>query len=178
MLETIRPEKSAEWYGRCYEIVLNEDRYLQAAEYANKAVRMYLKLKQYENAITWSENAMESYVTGNEERSAGRQVVNTVIIHLARDDHIAAQKAYMAHKAYVHPDECYSLDQLFQGFDQFDNQLISAGLKSPFIGNLENEFVKIVRELLKKYQPDKSTSNNNDNAGSSAIEDDEAGAML
>ena len=101
MLETIKPEKSAEWYGHCSETVLLEDRYLQAAEYANKAVRMYLKLKQYDNAIEWAEKALEDYNMASENRCAGRQICTIVIIHLARDDHIAAQKVYMANKGYL-----------------------------------------------------------------------------
>lgn len=100
MLETIRPEKSAEWYGHASETVLLEDRYLQAAEYANKAVRMYLKLKDYNKAIEWAERAFENYNLASENRSAGRQICTMVIIHLARDDAIAAEKVYLANKKY------------------------------------------------------------------------------
>lgn len=98
VLEKIKPEKSAEWYGNAYDVVLTEDRYLQAAEYANKAVRMYLKLKHYDNAVRWAEKAMESYLTGNETRSAGRQVCCIVLIQLAREDQVAAFKIYQANK--------------------------------------------------------------------------------
>ncbi|KAH9419423.1 hypothetical protein DERP_010635 [Dermatophagoides pteronyssinus] len=180
VLETIKPEKSADWYSRCYDITLNEDRYLQAAEYANKAVRMYLKLKNYDDAIRMSEKAFEAYVTGGEERSAGRQSVVTVIIQLARDDSVAAQKAYLANRKYIHQDECYTLDQLFQGLDQFDNTIIYQSLKSPFLSSMDNEIVKIVRDLLIKYQPKKVDNNNfsNVNDGDDNYEDDEAGAVL
>nr|XP_046910798.1 gamma-soluble NSF attachment protein-like [Dermatophagoides farinae] len=180
VLETIKPEKSAEWYGRCYDITMNEDRYLQAAEYANKAVRMYLKLKNYDEAIRLSDKAFEAYITGGEERSAGRQTVTTVIIQLARDDSVAAQKAYMANKTYIHQDERYTLDQLFQGFDQFDNTTINQALKSPFLSSMDNEIVKIVRDLLLKYQPKTDTGDqyNPSNANNDDDYDDEAGAVL
>ena len=59
---------------------------------------MYLKLKQYDNAVDWAEKALENYQLASENRSAGRQVSTLVIIHLARDDSIAAQKIYMANK--------------------------------------------------------------------------------
>ncbi|UXI19407.1 hypothetical protein NH340_JMT05350 [Sarcoptes scabiei] len=176
VLETIRPEKSAEWYGKCYDTVENEDRHLQAAEYANKAVRMYLKLKHYDQAVHWSQKAFESYLTGSEERSAGRQVVTTIIIHLAQDDSVAAQKAYMANKGYIHNDERWTLDQLFKGLDHFDNDAITSALKSPFFANLDNELVKIIRDLLQKYQPKKSSGDDPTNVDNA--EDDEAGAVL
>lgn len=189
MLETIRPEKSAEWYGHASETVLLEDRYLQAAEYANKAVRMYLKLKDYDHAIEWSMRAFENYNLASENRSAGRQVCQLVIIHLARDDSVAAEKVYLANKGLVENDERYVLENLFQGIDQFDNVAICSALKTPFIQNLENEVTKIIRDLLVKYQPKKGGGgggggNGGGNAagGSSAAagddDDDESGAML
>lgn len=98
MLELVKPEKAAEWYGLASETVLLEDRYLQAAEYANKCVRMYCKLKQYDTAVDWALKAFESYNLGGENRSAGRQICTIVIVHLARDDHIAAEKVYRANK--------------------------------------------------------------------------------
>lgn len=100
MIESVRPEKSAEWYGHASEVVLLEDRYLQAAEYANKAVRMYLKLRQYDSAIEYAGKALENYTMASENRCAGREISTMVIIHLARDDPIAAQKVYIANKGY------------------------------------------------------------------------------
>lgn len=160
---------------------------------------MYLKLKRYDQAVHWSQKAFESYLTGSEERSAGRQVVTTIIIHLAQDDSVAAQKAYMANKGldcygfnlcktflinfffksffrYIHNDERWTLDQLFKGLDHFDNDAITSALKSPFFANLDNELVKIIRDLLQKYQPKKSSGDDPTNVDNA--EDDEAGAVL
>lgn len=101
MLESVKPEKAAEWYGYASEVALLEDRYLTSAEYANKSVRMYLKMKQYDNAIEWAEKALENYTMASENRSAGREVCTMVIIHLARGDPIAAEKVFMNHKGLV-----------------------------------------------------------------------------
>lgn len=98
MLEKHLPEKAAEWYGLASDTTAIEDRHLQAAEYANKAVRMYLKVQQYDKAVKWAETALASYVDGGESRSAGRQACVIVILHLARDEPIDAQKAYIQYK--------------------------------------------------------------------------------
>lgn len=101
MLETVKPEKSAEWYGMASEVTLLEDRYLQAAEYANKAMRMYLKLKQMENTIQWAQTALQHYVAGAEPRQAGRQTVVLVVLYIAKEDSVAAQKIFMANEGYA-----------------------------------------------------------------------------
>lgn len=74
-------------------------------------------------------------------------------------------------------DERYTLENLFAGLDSFDNVAISTALKAPFIQNLENEVTKIIRDLLIKYEPKKTSTD----AKGNMIEedfDDEAGAML
>lgn len=98
MLEMVRPEKSAEWYGNASEVTIIEDRYLQAAEYANKAVRMYLKLKQMDKAIEWANTALQHYIAGSEPRQSGRQTVVLVILYVAKDDQVGATKIFNANK--------------------------------------------------------------------------------
>ena len=67
------------------------------------------------------------------------------------------------------------MDNLFAGLDNFDNEKITSALQSPFIQNLDNETTKLVRELLKKYQPKVKTGSND---VTTQEEDDEAGVML
>jgi len=78
----------------------------------------------------------------------------------------------------VEHDERYVLDNLFHGFDNFDNAAIYNALKTPFIQNLENEITKIVRDLLVKYEPKKKNAGENHGEVAQQEEDDEAGAML
>lgn len=100
MIEQYRPEKAAEWYGLASDTVMLEDRYLQAAEYSNKAVKMYLKLKQYDNAILWSGKAMDYNISGGETRTLSRQIGTMIIVQLAKNDPIAAEKVYNQYKRY------------------------------------------------------------------------------
>ena len=94
MIEKDRPQKAAEWYCSASDTVMIEDRYLQAAEYANKAVKMFLKLKQYDSAIQWSEKAMEYNISGGETRTLSRQIATMIIVQMAKNDNIAAEKVY------------------------------------------------------------------------------------
>ena len=82
----------------------------------------------------------------------------------------------------VENDERYVLDNLFIGFDNFDNTAISSALKTPFIQNLENEVTKIIRDLLIKYEPKKSAQVSDSRSDAVVVQDDadddESGAML
>jgi tetratricopeptide (TPR) repeat protein len=101
MIESKYPEKAAEWYCQASEVTMIEDRPRQAAEYANKAVRIYLKLKLYDEAVNWIRKAINYLIEAEDNQACGRLVVSLILIQLARDDIVAAQKAYQEGKRFV-----------------------------------------------------------------------------
>lgn len=94
MIEAKYPEKAAEWYCQASEVTMLEDRPRQAAEYSNKAVRLFLKLKRYDDAVTWLRNAINHLQEVEDFQACGRLVVSIVLVQLAKDDFVAAQKAF------------------------------------------------------------------------------------
>ncbi|XP_054164935.1 gamma-soluble NSF attachment protein-like [Oppia nitens] len=175
MIENQRPEKAAEWYGQASEVTMIEDRPKQATEYANKAVRIFLKLKKYDNAIDWLKKAMSYLVESEDNQALGRLYVGLILIQLAREDSVAAEKAFREGKGYIEDQEIYYINQILEGFDKMDANAIVNGLNCPFIKSLDNEYTKIARDLQQKF---KANLNTNESSKSNEDLDDEAGAML
>lgn len=101
MIESHNPEKAAQWYGQASEVTMLEDRPRQAAEYANKAVRIFLKLKKYDEAINWLRKAMNYHLEAEDNPSLGRLYIGLILVELAREDIVAAQKAFTEGKRSV-----------------------------------------------------------------------------
>jgi tetratricopeptide (TPR) repeat protein len=101
MIESKYPEKAAEWYCQSSEVTMLEDRPRQAAEYANKAVRIYLKLKLYDSAVDWIKKAINYLIEAEDNQACGRLVVCLILVQLARDDIVAAQKAFQEGMRFV-----------------------------------------------------------------------------
>lgn len=94
MLEPVNPEKAAEFYRKAAETTLLECRTFQAADYASKAVRVYLKLQRLKDALEMLEKQMECMREAEDQRSLSRLTVHLVLVHLARDDYVAASRAF------------------------------------------------------------------------------------
>lgn len=77
-----------------------EDRPRQAAEYANKAARLCLKLKRYNEASDYTKKALNHLVEADDMQACGRLVVAIVLIQLGLDDIVAAQKSFREGKWY------------------------------------------------------------------------------
>jgi len=176
MIESVKPEKAAEWYSQASEVTMLEERPRQAAEYANKSVRIYLKLRRYEDAIEWLRKAMNHLLEADDRPSLGRLYVGLVLIELAHEDVVSAQKAFREGKSYIEDAEIAYLTTLLDGFDQMDATAIVTGLNSPFIKSLDNEYTKIARNLQQKYAAKMNANESSNPSGEAA--DEEAGAML
>lgn len=178
IVESKYPEKAAEWYGQASDVTMLEDRPRQAAEYANKAVRIYLKLKKFDEAIEWIRKAINFLMESEDNQACGRLVVSLVLIQLARDDIVAAQKAFQEGKSYVEQQEIYTLTQLLDGFDNMDTTVICQSLNDPFIKSLDNEFTKLARSLQQKYATNLSSPTHQTSESQNESVNDESGAML
>jgi len=102
--------------------------------------------------------------------------VGLVLVELAHEDVVSAQKAFREGKSYIEDAEISYLTTLLDGFDQMDATAIVTGLNSPFIKSLDNEYTKIARNLQQKYAA-KLNANESSNPSGGAV-DEEAGAML
>lgn len=94
MIEAKYPEKAAEFYTQACDVSMIENKNHQSAEFAGKAARVNLKLKRLDAAIEMVNKQLAMLVEGEADRNCGRIIVCQVLIHLAREDFVAAQKCF------------------------------------------------------------------------------------
>ncbi|XP_013785057.1 gamma-soluble NSF attachment protein-like, partial [Limulus polyphemus] len=94
IIESYHPERAIEMFAKASEVVMLEERPKQAAEYVGKAVRLLLKLKRYDEAAEMMKKELQFHLEGDNRPGAGRLVVAIVLVHLTRDDYVAAQKVF------------------------------------------------------------------------------------
>lgn len=94
LIEKVDPLKAAQLYGQAAEVSSIESKSLQAAEYASKSARVYIKLKNYSEALKMLEKQMALLQEAPDERACGRLVVHLVLVQLSRDDVVAASKVF------------------------------------------------------------------------------------
>ncbi|RWS30009.1 hypothetical protein B4U80_02990 [Leptotrombidium deliense] len=182
MLQNPLPEKAAEFYLLAAEVAMIENKSHQAAEFCSNAARLFLKLKKYEDAIDALNKQLGLLSEAESSRPCGRLVVCLVLVHLTREDFVAAQKAFNDGKCYVEDDEIYTMTQLLNGFDNMDSKQIISALDHPFIKSLDNEVTKLARSIQQKHgamvqsTPVHGASYANETTNSTY--EDEAGAMM
>lgn len=94
MVEAVDSEKAAEFYKKAAQTTLLESHVFQAADYASKAGRVYLKLQKYDEALEMLQKQMECMREAEDQRPYSRLIVHLVLLHLARNDFVAANKAF------------------------------------------------------------------------------------
>lgn len=94
MIEAKFPEKAAEFYTQASEISMIENKQHQAAEFAGKAARVNLKLKRLDAAAEMVKKQLDLLAQGETDRNSGRIILCLVLIHLGREDFVAAQKTF------------------------------------------------------------------------------------
>ncbi|GIY12636.1 gamma-soluble NSF attachment protein [Caerostris extrusa] len=94
MIENKYPEMALELYKKAMDVVMIEDRPTQASEHASKASRILIKLKRYDEAVDMVKKESEFHQASGNNRAVGRLVVAEILIHLVREDYVAADKAF------------------------------------------------------------------------------------
>jgi tetratricopeptide (TPR) repeat protein len=180
MIENKFPEKAAEFYTQACEVSMIESKTHQSAEFAGKAARVNLKLKNLDAAVDMINKQLVMLVEGDAiDRSLGRVVVHLVLIHLARDDFVAAQKTFNECQGYCESQEYAIISNLLQAFDEVDSQKILTLLNNPFVKTLDNEYAKLARSVGEKHGGAKVSPNHVNSAPADGEPVDEmAGAML
>lgn len=151
IIEAQYPELAVEFFSRASEIVTVEDRPRQAADYCSQAVRLLLKLKKWDEAAETISSQQQLHLQGGDEKSAGRLAVGLVLVHLARDDPVAAGRTLRSSSAYTEKEEQCTLSDLLNGYDEGDPDAIVRALNRPFVKHMDTEFAKLAR-LLQQQQ--------------------------
>ena len=77
----------------------------------------------------------------------GRLAVALVLVQLAREDYVAAEKAFKEWGNCCDPHEVQTLESLLQAYDDEDPELARRALNSSFIKHMDIEYAKLARDL-------------------------------
>lgn len=80
-------------------------------------------------------------------QAIGRLAVALVLVQLAREDYVAAEKAFKEWGNCCDPQEVQTLESLLQAYDDEDPDLARRALASPFIRHMDIEYAKLARDL-------------------------------
>ena len=101
IVEGSNPEKAIGLYEKASETVGVEDRPHEAAGHLDKAARLQVRCKKFEESVDTLHKSLNIYVgIGGNSAAAGRSAAGLVMVQLMRGDHIAAMKAYESYGAF------------------------------------------------------------------------------
>lgn len=183
-LESVDPEKAAEFYAVAAEVSMIENKSHVAAEFCGKAARVQMKLKNLSKAVELLKSQLSHLIETEDMGGCGRAVVCLVLVCLAMDDYVAGRKAFTENRVYVEQHELYTMELLLEGFDTSDPGKIVSALRHPFIKSLDNEITKLVRDMTQKYSGKQAANNYDDyendapaGNGDQIVDEDAAGLM-
>lgn len=147
MIEINIPEDALILYKRAMEVVMLEDRPRQAAEYAARAGRLMVRLGKYEEAINMLSKEMSYHISGENPAALGRVLVAVLMLHLAREDVIAAGKVIQEWGGNAQHEELHVAMHLHSAFDSEDPEAAERALADPFIRHMDVEYAKLARSI-------------------------------
>lgn len=113
----------------------------------SKVARLLVKLKMYDQAA----DAIRREIGLNQQTESynaiGRLAVALVLVQLARDDYVAAEKAFKEWGNCCDVQEVQTLEMLLQAYDDEDPDAARRALSSPFIRHMDVEYACLARDL-------------------------------
>lgn len=151
-IESVNPDKAAEFYSVAADVSMIESKSHTAAEYCGKAARVYLKIKNVKKAADMIRSQLTHMIETEDRNGCGRIVVTLVIVLLASDDYVAGRRTFDEYRTYVETHELYTMELLLDGFDSNDPAKIVSALNHPFVKSLDNEITILVRDMSNKFK--------------------------
>jgi len=145
ILEPKFPEKALDLYTKAAETIAtaNEDRPKEVAEYLTKVARLNAKAKNYDETINALRQTIHVQQDAGKTQTTGRLVGGLVLTQLAREDVVAANKAYSEFGGWCDTDLAGAIQEVLQAFEDEDADAAKAGLNKAAIKNLDIEFARM-----------------------------------
>lgn len=124
-----------------------EDEGRTASEYASKIARILVKLNMFDQAADAIRREIGLHQQNENYGAIGRLAVALVLVQLAREDNVAAEKAFKEWGNCCDVQEVQTLESLLQAYDDEDPELAKRALMSPFIRHMDVEYARLSREL-------------------------------
>jgi tetratricopeptide (TPR) repeat protein len=147
LLEPTRPENAIGLYQKASETVGTEDRPVEAAQHMETAAKLMTRVKEYDRAADALQVALELYSEGRAAAAAGRVVLAFIIVQIKRGDSVAASKVYNSWGGFMDSQQAAAAKDITEGFSDLDHDVAKAGLGSPVVRSLDNDYVKLARDI-------------------------------
>ncbi|KAK9892743.1 hypothetical protein WA026_021935 [Henosepilachna vigintioctopunctata] len=147
ILEAQYPEDALKLFQRAADISQDQDSVRQSAEFMSKVARIHVKLKEYELAADAIRRELGLREQSESYQAAGRLAVALVLVHIARGDIVAAERAFKEWGNYCEAPEVQCLEMLLQAYDEEDPEAAKAALSNPFIKHMDVEYTILARDL-------------------------------
>jgi len=143
ILEPKFPEKALDLYTKAAQTIASEDRPKEEAEYLTKVARLNAKAKRYDETIKSLRQVIGVQQDCGKTMTTGRLVGGLVLTQLAREDVVAANKAYTEFGGWCDTDLAGAIQEILQGFEDEDAEAAKEGLNKAAIKNLDIEFARM-----------------------------------
>ncbi|XP_067887339.1 N-ethylmaleimide-sensitive factor attachment protein, gamma b [Heterodontus francisci] len=190
LIENVNLEKAVDLYQQAASVFENEERLRQSVELLGKVSRLLVRARRLDEAAISLLKEKNMYKEIENYPTCFKKTIAQVLVHLHRNDYVAADKC--VRESYSIPgfngsEDCIALEQLLEGFDQQDQDQVSAICNSPLFKYMDNDYAKLSLSLrvpgggIKKKLPEsqqevgESTQNA---AGDVNEEDDEYSSGL
>jgi len=125
-----------------------EDRPAEAGQHMEQAARLTVRARQYDRAADLLHSTLSLYSEAGAQGSMhGRVVLAFVIVQEKRGDSVAASKVWSQWGGWCDGYQAAAAGDIIGGFSDQDGELARRGLDSPAVRALDNDYVKLARDM-------------------------------
>eukprot|EP01137_Pigoraptor_chileana_P017849 Opistho-2@76459 len=151
MVECQREEKAIEFFLGAAEVWEIDGKDRQCTENYKRAVSLLVKKKSYEKAIGVLRQQIRGLIKVNQLHNVYHNYLSIVVILLATDDFIAAERAYdeflRETPQFASSDQSRSCDAMLTAFNAHDDEAFRAVTAAQHFTYLDNEITKMARTM-------------------------------
>uniref|UniRef100_A0A672M555 Gamma-soluble NSF attachment protein n=1 Tax=Sinocyclocheilus grahami TaxID=75366 RepID=A0A672M555_SINGR len=142
LIEPLDLAKAAHLYQQAAGVFENEERLRQAVELIGKASRLLVRQQKFDEAAESLQKEKNMYKEIENYPTCFKKTIAQVLVHLHRGDYVAAEKC--VRESYSIPgfsgsEDCVAMEQLLQGYDDQDEELVSRVCTSPLLRYMDND---------------------------------------
>ncbi len=177
MVEQHITDRAIELYKRAADVANAEDNSRQCAEMVGKAARLLIRQRRLDEAFEAIQMEMEMQSKVNNMAPVYKLAMVLVLIKLHQGDYVAGDQAFQGSVKYAGFDsseEAQLIGNVLNYYDQADRETVEMLCKKPLFTYLDNDFVKLARELPSRVPGGMATSNKDKPPGGAGqLPDDE-----
>uniref|UniRef100_A0A4W3JIA9 Gamma-soluble NSF attachment protein n=1 Tax=Callorhinchus milii TaxID=7868 RepID=A0A4W3JIA9_CALMI len=150
LIENVNLNKAVELYQQAASVFENEERLRQSVELLGKVSRLLVRSRRLDEAAVSLLKEKNMYKEIENYPTCFKKTIAQVLVQLHRNDYVAADKC--VRESYSIPgfngsEDAIALEQLLEGFDEQDQDQVSAICNSPLFKYMDNDYAKLALSL-------------------------------